>query len=115
MKIAITIATLLLLTAPASAKVWIWQWSANSFDVRETRGLWDYPIAVDVKTEREAREIAGEIVRKNRGGEAMNDLDLIKQAIARTAAQEELGSKDRALLDRMLQNIADLEKKRAGK
>ncbi len=66
MKIAITIA-LLLLAAPASAKVWIIQWSANSFDVRETRGLWDYPIAVGITTEREAREIAGQVVRKNRG------------------------------------------------
>jgi hypothetical protein len=42
----------------------------------------------------------------------MTDLELMKQAIARTAAQEELGSKDRALLDRLLDNIAELERKR---
>ncbi len=69
MKIALTI-VLLLVAAPASAKVWIMQWSATSYDVRETRGrdgLWDYPIAVDIKTEREARAIAGELVRKNKG------------------------------------------------
>lgn len=46
MKIAITI-VLLLISSPASAKVWIMQWGPASYDVRETRGLWDYPIAVD--------------------------------------------------------------------
>lgn len=60
MKIAITI-VLLLISSPASAKVWIMQWGPASYDVRETRGLWDYPIAVDIKTEREARRIAKQV------------------------------------------------------
>jgi hypothetical protein len=62
MLLAYLVAALLLASiAPASAKVWIMQWGPNSFDVRETRGrdgMWDYPIAVDVKTLAEARRIA---------------------------------------------------------
>jgi hypothetical protein len=57
-KIIISAALLLASISPACAKVWIMQWGPNSYDVRETRGLWDYPIAVDVKTLAEARRIA---------------------------------------------------------
>ncbi len=43
----------------------------------------------------------------------MNDLDLIKRAIARTAAEMGLGSEQRLVLDRLIEHIAELERKRA--
>jgi hypothetical protein len=42
----------------------------------------------------------------------MKDLDLIKQAIARTASETGLRSEHRAVLERLLDHIADLERKR---
>lgn len=45
----------------------------------------------------------------------MTDLELMKQAIARTAAEMELRSQQRLMLDRLIENISKLEEKRVGK
>ncbi len=42
----------------------------------------------------------------------MNDLKLIKLALARTASETEINSKDRKLLERLIEHIKELEGKR---
>jgi hypothetical protein len=64
MKIGLMILAILL-ASPASAKVYVLQWG-STYEVWETRGLYDYPVVSGVKTEREARDVVKGLRRGKR-------------------------------------------------
>jgi len=58
-KLAIVLLALLLLISPASAKVYILKWG-KTYEVWETKGLYDYPVQGGIGSEKEARKVAKE-------------------------------------------------------
>lgn len=59
-------ASLVSYSGPTLAKPYIMQFGA-SYEVWDTRGLYDYPIQGEIKTEREARKIARDLRTQRRG------------------------------------------------